>query len=189
MGKALSGSLGLNSCPSPSLALPCQRRTQNRVSWRAVNLDGRADPNCLRRSRLCVLRLKNNISPSASCNFPDLMGEDARPRERRWCRRSLASCLTHGALPPNCSKLYMCQPKRHPAPCEGLLASTRAVPCPGAGAGASEGVSPITALAPLGISAGRQQSWCGLYWQKFCDPGKMYLPQSAFHKKLGLVGQ
>lgn len=140
MGKALSGSPGLNSCPSPSLALPCQRRTQNRVSWRAVNLDGRVDPNCLRRSRLCVLRHKNNISPSASCNFPDLMGEDARPRERRWCCRSLASCLTHGALPPNCSKSYICQPKRHPAPCEGLLASTRAVPCPGAGAGAARGL-------------------------------------------------
>lgn len=45
----------------------------------------------------------------------------------------------------------------------------------------------------VGISAGREQSWCRLRWQKLRDLGKIELPQpghsALFHRKLGLVGQ
>lgn len=75
---------------------------------------GRADPNCLRRSSPCLLRLKNNISPSTSCNFLGLMGEDAQPRERRPCRQSLASRLTW-SIACKVLQIVKTSTQRHPA--------------------------------------------------------------------------
>lgn len=162
--KAFSSYHSLNSCLSPTLVSQCQIRTQNRVSCWAVNVYGRADPNCLRRSSPCLLRLKNNISPSTSCNFLGLMGEDAQPWERRPCHQSLASRLTW-SIACKLLQIVKTSTQRHPA--RGRWPQLEPYPVLGLGLrrGLTKGLSPLLFLL----------SWLPLLdWQKFCDLGKMH---------------